>query len=194
MLKPKILTFVVGLALLAIPGMAAQGATDKPTMVQKRPVYSGHHITGTVVYWNGDRMDLKTPDGKQQQVAVNNRTERLVEIQKGAEVTVDYRRKIGKFIIAQRVRPLDEGGPQAAPAPETKSMTGEVVSANQAELLLRTGSEDVTFFLSPSTRYLVRPLGQGSRVTVQYREVSGGTKMALSVSAAGEPAPGSPHP
>ena len=72
-------------------------------------------------------------------------------------------------------------------------MTGEVVTANQAELLLRTGSGEVAFFLSPSTQYLVRPLGQGRQVTVQYREVTGGSKMAVSVSAAGasEPSAGS---
>lgn len=188
MSKQKTLFVAAGLAmLLSTAGLAAQSGAAPEKQPPAQPIqkaFVGPHITGTVISWNGDRMDLKTREGKEQQVAINERTERLTEIRKGAEVTVDYRRKIGKFVIAKRVRPAETGQAQAQ-AQETKSLTGEVVSSNQAELLLRTGSGDVAFFLSPSTRYLVRPLGQGLRVTVEYREVTGGSKMAVSVSAEG---------
>ena len=71
------------------------------------------HVTGTVLTWNGYRLDLKTADGETQQVAVNKDTERLVEIKPGTEVTIDYRRKIGDFVIAERVRPIQEPGTEA---------------------------------------------------------------------------------
>jgi RNase P/RNase MRP subunit p29 len=195
MLPCKILSIAACLALLTAGGLVAQsGATPqgKPS-APAQTAYVGPHISGTVVFWNGNRMDLKTRDGKTQEVAVNDRTERQVEIKKGAEVTVDYRRKVGKFVIARRVRPFEENQTAAqSPAQATKSLTGEVVSSNQAELLLRTGSGDVTFFLAPSTEYLVRPLGQGRRVTVEYKETAGGSKMAVRVSAASTASPGKP--
>lgn len=68
------------------------------------------HVTGTVLVWNGYRIDLKTSEGKTLQVAVNKDTEQLVEIERGAEVRVEYRRKVGDFVIAERVRPAEEAG------------------------------------------------------------------------------------
>lgn len=192
MIPCKALSIAACLALLTAGGLAAQSPATGEQPPARTRTFPGPHISGTVVFWNGDRMDVKTADGRTQQVAVNDRTKRQVEIKKGAEVTVDYYRKIGKFIIARRVRLLEKDQTAQSQSPATKSMTGEIVSANQAELLLRTGSGNVAFFLAPSTEYLVRPLGQGRRVTVEYKEVPGGSKMAVRVSAAGAGNPGEP--
>ncbi len=145
------------------------------------------HVTGTVIRWTGNRIDLKTPDGKLQKVAVNTDTERLVEIREGAEVTVEYRRKISGFVIAQRVLGAEAGAPAAQPGTPGRragAVTGSVVSWNNAVLLLRTDAGEVTLFLSPSTEYLVRSLDPGLPVTVEYREGADRAKMATRVLAA----------
>jgi hypothetical protein len=57
-------------------------------------------------------------------VAVNRDTERLVDIAPGAQVTVEYRRKISGFVIAERVLLAEAsaatagaaGAPEKAPA------------------------------------------------------------------------------
>jgi hypothetical protein len=151
---------------------------------------AGPHVTGTVVRWTGNRIDLKTPEGKLQKVAVNRDTERLVEIAEGVEVTVEYRRKISDFVIAKRVLAAETGAPAVQPAkgttagPKANSVTGKVVSWNNAALLLRTDAGEVTFFLSPSTEYLVKSLDPGLLVTVEYREGADRAKMAARVLAA----------
>lgn len=142
------------------------------------------HVTGTVARWNGNRIDLKTPDGKLQKVAVNQETERLVEIMEGAEVTVEYRRKISGFVIATKVLPAEAGaaaGTGKAPARSAGTATGQVVSWNNAALLLRTEEGDVNFYLSPSTEYLVKSLEPGLPVTVEYREGADRAKVATRV-------------
>lgn len=112
-------------ALLATPAnLAAQSATEAEAQQPERqeqpqtqpetgetPAPAPRavpHVTGKIASWNGYRIDLKTPDGKTQQVAVNEDTERLVEIKPGTEVTIEYRRKIGDFFIAERVRSVKE--------------------------------------------------------------------------------------
>ena len=117
----SLMAFLVMAALLAIPAnLAAQNATEAEEQQperQEQPETSETpapapravpHVTGTITSWNGYRIDLKTPDGKTQQVAINEDTERLVEIKPGAEVTIEYRRKIGDFVIAERVRSVKE--------------------------------------------------------------------------------------
>ncbi len=166
-------------ALLATPALAqSPGQAQQPVKA-----FPGPHISGTVVFWNGDRMDVRTPDGKTQQVAVNARTQRQVEIQKGAEVTVDYYRKIGKFIIARRVLPLEKDQPAAAQA--AQSLTGKIVASTRSALVLRTGTGDVDLFLSPSTKVEVKSLAPGKAVTVEYQTVANGSKLAQRVRAAG---------
>jgi RNase P/RNase MRP subunit p29 len=173
-------------ALLAIPALAqSPGPAQQPV----KP-FPGPHISGTVIFWNGNRMDVKTPDGKTQQVAVSAKSERQVEIKQGAEVTVDYYRKIGKFIIARRVGPLEKNQPAAAQA--AQSLTGKVVSSTSAALVLRTGAGDVDLFLSPSTKIEVKSLAPGNMVTVEYQTVANGSKLATRVLPAG--AEGSPRP
>lgn len=165
-------------ALLAIPALAQSPGQAQPPV----KAFAGPHISGTVVFWNGDRMDVKTPDGKEQQVAVNDRTERQLEIKKGAEVTVDYYRKIGKFIIARRVRPLEKDQPATQAA---QSLTGKIVSSTNSALILRTGTGDVSLFLSPSTKIEVKSLAPGNAVTVEYQTVANGSKLAQRVLPAG---------
>ncbi len=132
------------------------------------------HVIGTVIRWTGNRIDLKTPEGKVQKVAVNQGTEWLVEAREGAEVKVEYRRKVSGFVIAERVLPAGEGAPAAqpgkgtAPGQNARTVTGSVVSWNNTALLLRTEAGDVTLFLSPSTEYLVKSLDPGLRVIVEY--------------------------
>lgn len=119
----SLMTFLVMAALLAIPAnLAAQSATEAEEQQQESqeqaepeagetPAPAPHavpHVTGKITSWNGYRIDLKTPDGKTQQVAINEDTERLVEIKPGAEVTIEYRRKIGDFVIAERVRSVKQ--------------------------------------------------------------------------------------
>lgn len=196
-LNRKILSLLVSVAAAALftaGGLAAQsGEQEKRPPEQKRQqARAVPHITGTVVLWNGDRIDLKTQDGKTQKVAVNTDTERLVEIQEGMEVTVDYRRKVGGFVIAERVRPVEENvaaaqsGPNAAPGQSPSAVTGKVVSWNDAALVLRTGEGDVTLFLSPETEYLVKSLDPGALVTVEYREGSDRARLATRVRPAQE--------
>lgn len=191
-LDRKILSFAVA-ALLAVPaGLAAQSGQEPPPQEPKRQQARAlPHVTGTVILWNGDRIDLKTPEGKTQKVAVNTDTERLVEIQEGIQVTVDYRRKVGSFVIAERVRPAGESaaaqsGTGTAPGQSPKAVTGEVVSWNNAALALRNEAGDVTLFLSPETEYLVKSLDPGTRVTVEFREGADGAKLATRVLAAKE--------
>lgn len=127
-----LVTSLAVVALLAIPAsLAAQSATeqeeqqeqDQQGQDQQEAGTAGEQaspetaapaaravpqISGTVLVWNGYRIDLKTPEGKTQQVAVNKETERLVEIKQGVVVTVEYHRKVGGFVIAERVLPMEE--------------------------------------------------------------------------------------
>lgn len=206
--------FLAAAALLAMTGSAAArsaGAPETPTPAQEpaqeqqqqqtreqapegpstAPVRrSVPRVTGTVTRWTGNRIDLKTPDGKLQKVAVNEDTERLVEIKVGAEVTVEFRRRISGFVIAERVLAATEGAPGAQPGsgtttgPKIQSVTGSVVSWSSAALLLRTDTGDLTIFVSPSTEYGVKSLDSGLQVTVEYREGSDGAKVATRVLAA----------
>lgn len=184
--------------LLALPaGLAAQEATEqeKPQQEQQeaRPAPRAvPQVTGTVAKWNGYRIDLKTPEGKMQQVAVNEDTERLVEIKPGAEVTIEYRRKIGDFVIAERVRPVEEAGTAAqsgtdtAPAASPSTVTGTIVSWTDAALVVRTDAGDTTLFLSPRTESLLKSFEPGQTVTVEYQETSKGARLATRIQAAGE--------
>jgi hypothetical protein len=201
----SLLAFLATVALLAIPAtLAAQSATEQEEQKQEqqeqsppesRPAPAPRtlpHVTGTVLRWNGYRIDLKTPEGKTQEVAVNEDTERLVEIEPGAEVTVEYRRKIGDFIIAERVRSVEEAGTAAQSGTDTaavaspSTVTGTVVSATEATLVLRTEAGDVTLFLSPRTEYLVKSLPPGQMVTAEYQESSNDAKLATRIRAAEE--------
>ncbi len=203
----SLLASLATVALLAIPAnLAAQSATEQEEQKQEQQEQSSPetrpapapralpHVTGTVVRWNGYRIDLKTPEGKTQEVAVNEDTERLVEIEPGAEVTIEYRRKIGDFVIAERVRPVQEADTAAqsatgtAPAAGPSTVTGTVVSWTDAALVLRTDAGDVTLFLSPRTEYLVKSLDPGLRVTAEYQATSNDAKLATRVQAAKEDA------
>lgn len=124
-------------ALLAIPAnLAAQSATEAQEQQERQEQDQAQpetgetpapaprtvpYVTGTITSWNGYRIDLKTPDGKTQQVAINEDTERLVEIKPGAEVTIEYRRKIGDFVIAERVRSVKEADTAAQSGPRGES-------------------------------------------------------------------------
>jgi hypothetical protein len=168
-------------ALLAIPALAqSPGQAQQPVKA-----FAGPHISGKVILWNGYRIDLKTPEGKTVQVAVNSKTERLVEIKKDEEVTVDYLRKIGDFVIAKRVRPLEEASAAAQAGKAPESVTGKVVSSTGADLVLRTGAGDVSLFLAPSTKMEVKSLAPGNAVTVEYQTVANGYKLAQRVLPAG---------
>lgn len=147
--------------------------------------HAGPHVTGTVIDWNGHRIDLKTRDGKMQKVAVNPETERLVEIKKGAEVTVDYSRKISAFVIAERVRPAEEAtaAQSGTAGREPQTVTGSVVSWNNAAMVVRTEAGEVTLFLSPETEYLVKSLDPGTPVVVEFQEGAGSTRLATRVRA-----------
>lgn len=199
------LAFLAMVALLAIPAnLAAQSATEQEEQKQEqqeqstpeaRPAPAPRalpHVTGTVLRWNGYRIDLKTPEGKMQEVAVNEDTEQLVEIKPGAEVTVEYRRKIGDFVIAERVRPVQtadmaaQSGTDTARAASPSTVTGTVVSRTDAALVLRTDAGDVTLFLSPRTEYLVKSLEPGLMVTAEYQATSNNAKLATRVQAAGK--------
>ncbi|HXU29577.1 MAG TPA: hypothetical protein VN851_03280 [Thermoanaerobaculia bacterium] len=154
-------------------------------------------VTGTVVKFAGTELDLKTKDGKEQKVALNEGTKTLVEIAKGIEVTVEYRRKIGGFVIAERVlaagaAPATE--PVPAPVLKTSTATGDILSATDASLVLRTEQGDLTFFLAPSTEILVKPLAPGLKVTVEYREDKDQTKVAIRVLPAKSDEPETPPP
>lgn len=97
--------FVAAALLAAAVGVAAQDAAPQPP--------AGPQITGAVTFWNGHRLELKTPEGKIEKVAVNKDTERKVEIKVGTEVTVEYRRRISGFIIALRILPA-QGAPSGS--------------------------------------------------------------------------------
>jgi hypothetical protein len=154
-------------------------------------------VTGTVTRFVGEEIELKTKDGKEQKVGLNDSTKRLVEIAKGAEITVEYHRKIGGFIIAERIvapgtAPATE--PLPAPVLKTGTATGDILSATDSTLVLRTEEGDVTFFLSPSTEILVKPLNPGLKVTVEYREDKEQTKVAVRVIPAKSDEPETPPP
>ena len=198
------LAFLATVALLAVPAnLAAQSATEQEEQKQEQqeqsppeartaPAPRAPHVTGTVLRWTGYRIDLKTPEGKTQEVAVNKDTEQLVEIKPGAEVTVEYHRKIGDFVIAERVRSVEEAdtaaqsGTDTAPAASPGTVTGAVVSWTDAALILRTDAGDVTLFLSPRTEYLVKSLDPGLMVTAEYQATSNDAKLATRVQAAGK--------
>lgn len=186
-LERKILTLAAAALLAITGGLAAQTSGAQETQPPKQPPPRARavpHVTGTVTLWNGNRMDLKTPEGKMLKVAVNEYTKRLVEIRKGAEVTAEYRRKIGGFYIATRVLAAGEGAaaqPAAAPGSNLKTVTGSVVSGNPTELILRTSTGDITLFLSPNTQYEVKPLNPGALVTVEYRQGADGARVATRV-------------
>lgn len=174
-----------------------QNRQATPAQAQSRPAaprHLGPTLSGTVVKWNGDRIDLKTADGKTHKVAVNADTEQTVAIAPGAQVTVDYRRKVRDFIIAERVRLAEAAASATAAAPAQGSaasgapaLTGAVVSWNDAALVVKTKEGEVTFFLAPTTEYLVKSLDPGSRVVVEYsQEGSDGPRMATRVRAAQE--------
>ncbi len=160
------------------PAVQEPAPTPEPTVPQ---------VTGTVVRFVGTEIELKTRDGKEQKVALNDATQKLVEIAKGIEVTVEYRRRIGGFVIAERIfapgsAPTTE--PVPVPVLKTSSATGEILSASDASLVLRTEEGDVTFFLAPATEILVKPLTAGLRVTVEYREDTDQSKVAIRIVAA----------
>ena len=199
------LASLFAVALLAAPAnLAAQGTEEQAEQKQEQQEQSTPeartapapralpHVTGTVLRWNGYRIDLKTPEGKMQEVAVNEDTERLVEIEPGAEVMIEYRRKIGDFIIAERVRSPKEAGTAAqsgkdtAPGASPTTVTGTVVSRTNAALVLRTDAGDVTLFLSPRTEVLVKSLEPGQIVTAEYQATSNDAKLATRVQAAGK--------
>jgi hypothetical protein len=198
----SLMAFLVTAALLAIPAnLAAQSATEAEEQPQERQEQAQAqpeagetpgpapravpHVTGTIASWNGYRIDLKTPDGKTQQVAINEDTERLVEIKPGAEVAIEYRRKIGDFVIAERVRSVEEAGTAAQSGTDTapSTVSGTVVSWTPAALVLRTEEGDVTLFLSPRTESLVKSVEPGLPVTVEYQETSDGARLAMRVQA-----------
>lgn len=186
--------FAVAVLLAAAGALAAQsggGQAEKPPEQKREQARAVPQVTGTVILWNGDRIDLKTRDGKTQKVAVNTGTKRLVEIQEGTEVTVEYRRKVGGFVIAERVLPVAESaaaqsGTGTAPGQGPHAVTGKVVAWNDTALVLRTGAGDVTLFLSPETEYLVKSLDPGVSVTVEYREGSDRARLAMRVRPAKE--------
>jgi len=154
-------------------------------------------VTGTVVRFANTEIDLKTKDGKEEKVAINEGTKMLVELAKGIEVTVEYHRKVGGFIIAERIlaagaAPATE--PVPAPVLKTSTATGDILSVTDASLVLRTKEGDITFFLAPSTEILVKPLAPGLRVTVEYREDKEQTKVAIRVIPAKSDEPETPPP
>lgn len=178
----------------ARPQAAAEetGQTQADGSAESRPAPAPialPSVNGTVLTWNGYRIDLKTPEGKKLQVAVNENTERLVEIEPGAEVTIEYRRKIGDFVIAERVRPVQEAGAaaqsgDAAPGASPGRVTGTVVSWTNAALVLQTDAGEVTLFLSPRTESLVKPFAPGLPVAVEYQETASGAWLATRIETA----------
>ncbi|MEP7010646.1 MAG: hypothetical protein ABJC13_10015 [Acidobacteriota bacterium] len=154
-------------------------------------------VTGRVTRFVGNEIELKTTDGKDQKVAINDSTKTLVEIAKGIAITVEYHRKIGGFILAERI--FAEGAapatePLPAPVMKTGTATGDILSASDSTLVLRTGEGDVTFFLSPSTEILVKPLAPGLNVTVEYREDKEQSKVAIRIIPAKSDTPETPPP
>jgi hypothetical protein len=203
----EILSILIAALLATAGSLAAQGAAGQaqpqnPSQEQAKsqpaaPARStGPQITGTVVLWNGDRLDLKTADGKTHKIAVNRGTQRLADIATGARLTVDYHRKVGGFIIAERVRPDEQStsgatgsttassAPAQGASPAAPALTGAVVSWNNSALIVRTKEGDATFFLAPTTEYLVKSLDPGSQVIVEYSQGADGAKLATRVRAA----------
>ena len=189
--KPRSMAvaFAVTALLAAAATLAAQsgaGQQEQPPEQKREQARAVPQVTGTVILWNGDRIDLKTRDGKTQKVAVNADTKRLVEIQEGTEVTIEYRRKVGSFVIAERVLPVAESaaapsGTGTAPGQGPDAVTGKVVAWDDTALVLRTDAGDVTLFLSPETEYVVKSLDPGASVTVEYREGSDHARLATRV-------------
>lgn len=185
---------------LAMPAASGAQITEPPAPVPDpappaQPTVP--QITGTVARFVGNEIELKTKDGKDQKVGLNESTKTLVEIAKGVEITVEYHRKIGGFIIAERIfaagaAPANE--PVPAPVLKTGAATGDILSASDASIVLRTAEGDVTFFLAPSTEILVKPLSPGLRVTVEYREDKEQTKVAIRVIPAKADEPETPPP
>jgi|GEM_PF-6196067 len=178
--------------LSAVLLVLATGAVSAQDAGAQKPSGNTSRITGTVTRSVSDRIELKTAEGKIQKVAVSSDTKREVSIKEGVKVTVEYRRKIGDFVIALRVLAAEEGAPEAKPAEAATAgpaLTGRVVTWNASSLLLKTDTGDVTFFLMPTTKYEVKSLDPGLLVTVEYTEGANSSKLATRVSAAGAPAP-----
>lgn len=191
-------------ALLALGGgLSAQAAQDSgqqpPEQSQSTEQSPGAsqtpparptlpYVTGTVLRWTGSRIDLKTADGKTQKVAVNTDTKQMVEIERGAEVSVEYRRKVGDFLIAERVVPAKPARQEEASGKKNAlgTVTGSVVSRSNNALVLKTEAGDVTLFLSPWTEYKVESLQAGQQVTVEYRDRAEQGRFATSVRDAGK--------
>lgn len=183
----RILPFVVVFTAALVVATAMAAARSEPA-AQPEPARASPHVLGTVSYWNGDRLEVKTPDGKTEKIAVNKETKRQVEIKTGVEVAVEYRRRIGGFIIAERVLPAAAVQAEAAPAAAAPgSVTGTVVTWNNAVLILKTAEGDINLALSPSTEYRVTSLDPGLLVIVDYQEGSDHARLATLVRVA--PAP-----
>ncbi len=168
-------------------GWAAQAPEPAPELSAAAPApHALPSVTGTIVKANASRIDLKLKDGKTQKVAINKDTQQLVELEKGVEVTVEFRRRISTFIIAERVLPAQDPVTEPVPAPvlQTAMATGKILSASSASLVLRTEEGDVTFYLVPTTEILIQPLLPELRVTVEYREDANQTKVAVRIVAA----------
>lgn len=200
-MKKKILPFaaVFSMALMATAGLAAAWSEPATAAQQEQPRASASpHVRGTVTYWNGDRLELKTSDGKTEKVAVNKETRREVEIKKGVEVAVEYRRKVGGFYLADRVLPAAavpaEAAPAAPAAATAGAVTGTVVTWNNAVLILKTAEGDINLALSPSTEYRLTSLDPGLLVVVDYQQGSDGAKLAtlVQIAPAAPAAPASP--
>lgn len=214
-MKPLDRRFLRRFALAAVatliamtPGWGAQTAeppaTSEPQVQAPAPQEPAPpaqpavpQVSGTVIRFADTEIELKTKDGKDQKVATNEGTKLLVELAKGIEVTVEYHRKVGGFIIAERIlaagaAPATE--PVPAPVLKTSTATGDILSITDASLVLRTKEGDVTFFLAPSTEILVKPLSPGLRVTVEYREDKEQTKVAIRVIPAKSDEPEPPPP
>ncbi|MEP7012528.1 MAG: hypothetical protein ABJC13_19580 [Acidobacteriota bacterium] len=184
----RLVAFLAATTLIAAStGWAAQTSEPAPEPPAAAPApHAIPHVTGTIVKVITSRIDLKLKNGKIQKIAINEGTQRLVELEKGVEVTVEYRRKISAFIIAERVLAADAKVMEPVPAPviQTAMATGEILSATNASLVLHVGEGDVTFYLIPTTEILVQPLALGQRVTVEYRENKDQAKVAVKILAA----------
>ena len=179
------LSILAGALLATCGSLAAQSAEEQQAQS------SGPSLAGTVVSLEEGGFSLKTADGESHKVAVNRNTEQLVKVSSGAQVIVEYRRKVGGFVIAQRIRPAGETAADAAPAEGTAaeaplSLTAEVVSWNDSALVVKTNEGEVTFFLAPTTEYLVKSLDPGLQVIVEYSQDASGARMATRVRAAEE--------
>ncbi len=190
-------TLLAIFCLAAAPGARAQSGEAPPGTQPAPSPASASKVTGTVTRFVNDEIELRTEDGKDQKVGVTESTEKNVEIAKGVAITVEFHRKIGTFILAEKIYAAGQA-PAAEPVPapmvQTYMATGEIVSASDATLVLHTPDGDVTFFLLPSTEYLVKPLVAGLRVTVEYREDKDKSKVAIRVLPAKSDEPETPPP